>query len=155
MNLNRRSFMASAAVAALCGTVSAATAAPALPNVTVYKSPSCGCCHLWVEHMRKEGFRMKVVDLPDLTEQHAKFEVPAEFTGCHVAEVDGYFIEGHVPAREIRRLLSERPAGARGLAVPGMPLGSPGMEYGSRRDPYEVVLLSSGNKTSVFARYPG
>lgn len=153
--MNRRLFMTSAAAATLCGTLSPAKAAPALPDVTVYKSPSCGCCHLWVEYMRKEGFLVKVVDMPDLTEQHAKFDVPAEFTGCHVAEVDGYFLEGHVPAREIRRLLAERPATARGLAVPGMPLGSPGMEYGSRRDPYEVILLSGDNRTSVFARYPG
>ena len=118
----------------------------------VYKSPLCGCCGAWVEHMRSAGFRVETTDVTDLSPIKNKLGVFPELWACHSAVIDGYVIEGHVPAREVIRLLRERPK-AIGLAVPGMPVGSPGMEQGSRRDPFQVILFSS-TRRSVFAAYP-
>ena len=118
----------------------------------VYKSPSCGCCGEWVDHMRSAGFPVLVTDITDLRLIKNKFGVAPELRACHSAVIDGYVIEGHVPAREVLRLLKDRPQ-AIGLAVPGMPIGSPGMERGSRRDPFQVILFSS-TRRSVFAAYP-
>jgi len=118
----------------------------------VYKSPSCGCCGAWVEHMRSAGFSVLVTDLTDLRPIKDKFGIVPELRACHSAVIDGYVIEGHVPAREVLRLLKDRP-NAIGLAVPGMPIGSPGMERGSRRDAFQVILFSS-TRRSVFATYP-
>ena len=103
----------------------------------VYMSPSCGCCGKWVEHMRNAGFQVVVTDMTDLRPIKNKFGVVPELRACHSAMIDGYVIEGHVPSREVMRLLKDRPK-AIGLAVPGMPIGSPGMEQGSRRDPFQV-----------------
>ena len=118
----------------------------------VYKSPLCGCCGAWVDHMRNAGFRAVVTDITDLRPIKNKFGVVPELRACHSAVIDGYVIEGHVPSREVMRLLKDRPK-AIGLAVPGMPIGSPGMEQGSRRDPFQVILFSS-TRRSVFAAYP-
>ena len=118
----------------------------------VYKSPSCGCCSAWVDHMRSAGFPVLVTDITDLRPIKNKLGVIPELRACHSAVIDGYVIEGHVPAREVLRLLKDRPQ-AIGLAVPGMPIGSPGMERGSRRDPFQVTLFSS-TRRSVFAAYP-
>jgi hypothetical protein len=118
----------------------------------VYKSPSCGCCSAWVDHMRSAGFRVVATDIADLRPIKDKFEVFSDLRSCHSAVIDGYVIEGHVPAREVIRLLRDRPK-AIGLAVPGMPVGSPGMEQGSRRDPFKVILFSL-TRRSVFAAYP-
>ena len=118
----------------------------------VYKSPSCGCCGAWVDHMRSAGFQVIVTDITDLRPIKDKFGVVPELQACHSAMIDGYVIEGHVPAREVMRLLKDPPT-AIGLAVPGMPIGSPGMEQGSRRDPFQVILFSSISR-SVFAVYP-
>ena len=117
----------------------------------VYKSPSCGCCNAWVSHMRSAGFRVITRDVPDLYPIKKKFGVAPELRACHTAVIDGYVIEGHVPAREVIRLLNNRPK-AIGLAVPGMPIGSPGMEQGDRRDPFQVILFSSTDRL-VFAEY--
>ena len=117
----------------------------------VYKSPSCGCCGAWVDHMRSAGFQVVVTDITDLRPIKNKFGVVPELRACHSAVIDGYVIEGHVPSREVMRLLKDRPK-AIGLAVPGMPIGSPGMEQGSRRDPFQVILFSSTSR-SVFAAY--
>ena len=117
----------------------------------VYKSPSCGCCDAWVSHMRDAGFRVVVTDIADLRPIKNKFGIVPELRACHTAVIDGYVIEGHVPATEVVRLLKDRP-NAIGLAVPGMPIGSPGMEQGSRRDPFQVILFSSTSR-SVFAAY--
>ena len=117
----------------------------------VYKSPSCGCCNAWVSHMRSAGFRVITRDVPDLYPIKKKFGVAPELRACHTAVIDGYVIEGHVPAREVIRLLNDRPK-AIGLAVPGMPIGSPGMEQGDRRDPFQVILFSSTDRL-VFAEY--
>jgi hypothetical protein len=118
----------------------------------VYKTPLCGCCVAWVEHMRSAGFRVEATDIADLRPIKNKFGVLPELWSCHSAVIDGYVIEGHVPERELIRLLRDRPK-AIGLAVPGMPVGSPGMEQGSRRDPFQVILFSS-TRLSVFAEYP-
>ena len=118
----------------------------------VFKSPSCGCCGAWVDHMRGAGFRVEATDVTDLSPIKNKLGVFPELWACHSAVIDGYVIEGHVPAREVIRLLRDRPK-AIGLAVPGMPIGSPGMEQGSRRDPFQVILFSS-TRRSVFATYP-
>jgi hypothetical protein len=124
---------------------------PAKIPMAVYKSPSCGCCGNWVEHVRVAGFQVNVTDVDDLGPIKIQFSVPSDLQSCHTALVDGYVIEGHVPASDVARLLAERPV-ASGLSVPGMPIGSPGMEQQGRRDPYEVVLFG-GSSREIYARY--
>jgi hypothetical protein len=122
--------------------------------VEVWKSPSCGCCAEWVTHLESNGFQVVVNDVGN-NAARSRLGVPARLSSCHTAKVGPYAIEGHVPAADIRRLLSERPD-AMGLAVPGMPIGSPGMdgpEYGGRRDPYDVLLILRDGRTQVFNRY--
>jgi hypothetical protein len=139
-----------AAAAVLLAPRAASDSQPGL--VTVYKTPWCGCCTDWVDHLRAEGLPLVVVEKPDLTAIRAELGVPDDLASCHTAEVDGYAIEGHVPARDIRRLLDERPD-LQGIAVPGMPIGSPGMEVdGLPDDDYEVVGFGGGERR-VFASY--
>jgi hypothetical protein len=126
--------------------------APATPLMTVYKTPTCGCCAKWVEHLKTAGFRIKVVEVPSTAEARAKAGIPEKFASCHTGVIDGYAIEGHVPAADVKRLLKEKPA-AKGLAVPGMPMGSPGME-GPYSDAYSVLLITA-NGSKVFQKYPG
>lgn len=134
-------------------TPTAAVAAdPDLPVVTVYKSPTCGCCAAWVDHMRDDGFRVEVVEMNDVTPIKESRGVPRDLGSCHTAVVDGYVLEGHVPAADVRRLLEERPEQV-GLAVPGMPVGSPGMEQGSTVQPYDVVAFGRDGSRSVFAHH--
>jgi hypothetical protein len=123
------------------------------PEITVYKLATCGCCGKWVEHLKANGFQTTVHEVGSVDEYKEEYGVPKELESCHTAVVDGYTIEGHVPAADILRLLKERPA-AKGLAVPGMPLGSPGMEA-SRKDAYDVLLFTEDGKTSVFQHHPG
>ncbi len=124
------------------------------PVVTVYKTPTCGCCHEWVAHLQQQGFEVIAKDVPDTAPYRSRFGVPKELGSCHTGVIDGYALEGHVPAADIRRLLAERPK-ARGLAVPGMPVGSPGMEVeGSRRDAFDVVLFSDDGSRKVWQHYP-
>ncbi len=118
-------------------------------TMVVYKSPTCGCCSAWIEHVERNGFRCTVHNLPDLTETKAAFGVPRALESCHTAQVGGYLVEGHVPADLIQRLLREKPA-VRGIAVPGMPIGSPGME-GGRPERYDVLLFDRAGKTRVYA----
>jgi hypothetical protein len=132
--------------------VQPAAAARTARSMTVYKDPNCGCCTQWIEHVRGAGFAVTVRDTADMTSVKASFGVPEGLQSCHTAKVGAYTIEGHVPADLITKLLAEQPAGARGLAVPGMPVGSPGMEMGGRKDAYDVVLFDKGGKTRVFAR---
>ena len=121
--------------------------------ILVHKSASCQCCGVWVEHLRSAGFEAEARNVDDLPAIKARLGVPTEQASCHTAEVGGYFVEGHVPASDIWRLLQERP-NARGIAVPGMPAGSPGMEVPSgHRDPYDVVLVGKDASVSVFARH--
>lgn len=132
---------------------SASAGTPAAGMITVYKSPSCGCCHEWVAYMRRHGFTVAVQDTDDLAPLKAEHGVPASAQSCHMALVDGYVLEGHVPVAEVTRLLAERPAIA-GLAVPGMPLGSPGMEVpGGQRDAFAVLAFDDQGGTTVFAQY--
>ena len=123
------------------------------PQLVVHKSPSCGCCGLWVDHMRKAGFAPKVNNVDNMSPIKERVGVPYGMGSCHTAEVGGYFIEGHVPAEEVLRLLKEKPK-AKGLTVPNMPIGSPGMEQGDTKQPYEVHLVNLDGTTTVYARYP-
>src|SRR3984893_13113708 len=113
----------------------------ATPTIQVFKTPTCGCCGNWVEHLRANGVEVAVEDVPDTGAYRRKYGVPEKLLSCHTGVVDGYALEGHVPAAEIHRLLEERPK-AKGLAVPGMPMGSPGME-GSVSQAYSVILFDS------------
>ena len=123
-----------------------------LPAVTVYKSPSCGCCGKWVEHMRESGFEVKTMDMPDVRPMKKQLGVPQDLAACHTAYVGGYVVEGHVPADVVKKFLDEHPD-VTGLAVPGMPVGSPGMEMGgSRSESYNVLTFDEQGHREVFAR---
>jgi hypothetical protein len=121
--------------------------------VKVYKTPTCGCCNGWVDHLREEGFTVETVDLPNLGQVKEDLGVDTSLMSCHTALVDGYVVEGHVPASAIRRLLAERPE-VTGLAVPGMPMGSPGME-GPNPEVYQVLTFQRGGGTAVFETVQG
>ncbi len=127
---------------------------PSLPVLTVYKSPTCGCCSTWAQAMERDGFRVETVDVDDLAAVRDSLGVPGDLTACHTATVGGYTVEGHVPPAEVRRLLAERPE-ARGIAVPGMPIGSVGMEQGDQRQPYDVLLISDDGEAAVYSHVPG
>lgn len=132
----------------------AATPRPAsdsAPAVTVYKSPTCGCCTAWVDHLKQNGFRVVAIDTTDVDAIKRRYGVAPEHASCHTATVGGYVVEGHVPAGDMRRLLAERPA-VTGLAAPGMPAGSPGME-GPYKQAYEVLAFGKGRTATVFARH--
>ncbi|MEE2743998.1 MAG: DUF411 domain-containing protein [Bdellovibrionota bacterium] len=124
----------------------------ALPKVKVFRSPTCGCCMKWVDHLKKNGFEVDVIDKSNLSSIKKGRGVPAHLQSCHTAIVGGYTIEGHVPASEIKKLLKQKMK-VKGLAVGGMPYGSPGMEYQNRIDPYDVISFGHG-KNKVFASYP-
>jgi hypothetical protein len=130
---------------------SSIAAAAKKPTITVYKDPSCGCCKNWIEHLIKHGYRVDPKDTPEMTEVKRTLGIPDGLTACHTAVVNGYLSEGHVPAADIARLLKEKPKVA-GLAVPGMPMGSPGME-GPRAQHYQVLSFDKAGKTKVFASY--
>ena len=148
--------MLGASFLALALTTGAATPArvgadPKQPVITVYKDASCGCCKSWIEHLIKHGYRVDAKDSPDMTEIKRSLGVPEGLSACHTAVVNGYLIEGHVPAADIARLLKAKPKVA-GLAVPGMPMGSPGME-GPRTQHYQVLSFDKAGKTRIFASY--
>ena len=124
-------------------------------TVDVWKDPHCGCCQLWVEHLQANGFKVNVRDVGN-TAARQRLGMPEKLGSCHTATVLGYVIEGHVPAADIRRLLKERPT-ALGLAVPGMPIGSPGMdgpEYKGKKDAFDVLLVQKDGSVKSFQRYP-
>ena len=148
--VRRQALAALAAMAASVVVGSPQAASP--PRVEVWKSATCGCCQAWVDHLRANGFDVKVNEVGDPAEYRAKFGMADRYGSCHTAKVDGYVLEGHVPAREIRRLLKDKPVGV-GLAVPAMPVGSPGMEVGDRKDPYDVLLVSRDGRASVYQSY--
>ena len=146
MNIRRRFALVLAPLALLaCAQATAAT-------IDVVKSPYCGCCAQWVEYLRAHGFTVRVTETEDLDAVARNRGVPAALRSCHTATVEGYVIEGHVPAEDIGRLLRERPQAA-GLAVPGMPIGSPGMEQGDRRQPYATILFRRDGRQQLFARH--
>lgn len=126
------------------------TAGAAAQDILVHKSPWCGCCAAWVEHLEENGFDVTVREHENMTPIKVEAGVPDELYSCHTAHIEGYVIEGHVPAADIARLLAERPD-AQGLAVPGMPAGSPGMEVPGFSQPYDVILFDGAERT-VFAR---
>jgi hypothetical protein len=151
-SISRRALLATAAASAVMVSMGKLSGEEALPSVTVSKDPNCGCCGAWVAHLRQAGFSVSVRDTKELPAIKERLGVPSGLASCHTAEVSGYVVEGHVPADAIKRLLNEKPA-ATGLAVPGMPIGSPGMEGGTP-EIYEVVLFGRQSQ-SVFARYRG
>ena len=149
----QRRLCLGAAVAALFAAPLHANAAP--PEVQVWKSPSCGCCQAWIDHLEAAGFTVHKHDQGNSVARR-RAGIPDALGSCHTALIDGYAIEGHVPAADIKRLLAERPA-AIGLAVPGMPIGSPGMDgpaYGNRQDDYAVLLVGRDGGAREFSRYP-
>jgi hypothetical protein len=142
--------MAAAPAAPASAPAAAGPETAALPTMTVYKSPTCGCCKNWIDHVKAAGFAVEVHDLDDLSEIKAEAGVPDRAQSCHTAIVDGYAIEGHVPAETIKRLIKERPKVA-GLAVPGMPVGSPGMEVpGQAADKYDIVAFDRKGTLTVY-----
>jgi hypothetical protein len=145
--VNRRFLLVSISAACLTGPARAAT----LPHLQVYRDPGCGCCEGWVEHMRAAGFTAGIVDDPGRAERRRSLGVGDEFASCHTAVIDGYVLEGHVPAADIQRLLVEKPEGALGLVVPGMPMGSPGM--GSAGPPFKTLLLMKSGNRQIFASH--
>lgn len=152
MNLNRRHLLAGLPLLFVTTKAGARQPLPPLPPVHVVLSPTCGCCRDWIGHLRQAGFRVTHSFATEATEAARQRGVPNHLRSCHTATVGGYIIEGHVPAADIRRLLRERPAAA-GIAVPGMPMGSPGMEHGSHRERYNTVLFTRAGRQSVFARH--
>lgn len=119
------------------------------PHIKVYKDPNCGCCKAWIQHLEQNGFVVEVMDMPDLSAVKTKYGVSQEIQACHTGVVNGYAIEGHVPADVILKMLKEKPAIA-GLAVPGMPAGSPGME-GAIKEKYDVLTFDRAGRTTVYA----
>lgn len=145
----RRTLLAAAAAALAAS--HAWAAAP--PPLTVYKTASCGCCRGWITTMARAGYRPKVIVVEDVTPIGKRHGVPFELSSCHLATIGGYVTVGHVPPADVSRLLRERPK-ALGITVPGMPMGSPGMEMpDGRKEPYQTLLLLPGGKTRVFARH--
>jgi hypothetical protein len=146
--VKRRLFLQTILAGALSAHFGASAAEPV---IEVYKSESCGCCGAWLKHLQENGFTVKARNVEDPGQYRAKFGMPSEYGSCHSARVQGYAIEGHVPASEIKRLLTEKPR-AIGLAVSGMPMGSPGME-GPRQDAYEVLLVQAKGQHTVYQQY--
>ncbi len=152
MTQTRRSLLALILLAATALPLPA-RAADVHPPMTVWKSATCGCCIKWVDHLRAAGFKVVAKNVDDLNAVKTARAIPERLQSCHTAEIGGYLVEGHVPAADIARLLTEKPDIA-GLAVPGMPLGSPGMEVPSgEKEPYEVVAFDKAGKPSTFARH--
>lgn len=151
--LGRRFFLLGVMGALGAAGLPAWAATGALPPVEVFKNPSCGCCGAWVEHMKAAGFQVTVHEVSDTAAVRKQQGMPDKFGSCHTARVGVYVLEGHVPAPDVKRLLASRPQ-ALGLAVPGMPTGSPGMEAGGRRDAYQVLLVDKAGQGTVFASYP-
>jgi len=150
MSLDRRSTLLALGAAILSPI---AGHAAARPLVTVHKDPNCGCCGGWVAHIELHNFPVKVIETSRLNAVKARLGVPFDLHACHTAELDGYIVEGHVPAAAIEKLLAERPKDARGLAVPGMPLGSPGMT--GEFEEYDVILFGPKDQQRVYARFKG
>ncbi|WP_082486084.1 MULTISPECIES: DUF411 domain-containing protein [unclassified Acidovorax] len=151
---NRRTWLARSVGLLVAGALPLATPAAAPTPLEVWKDPNCGCCQDWLDHMQAHGFAVKVHDTGN-NAVRARLGLPPRLGSCHTALVGGYVVEGHVPASDVRALLQQKPK-ALGLAVPGMPVGSPGMDgaaYGNRRDPYDVLLVLRDGSTRVFNSY--
>lgn len=152
----RRHVLAGLAAAPLAAAGPAAWAQGGLPLLTVWRDANCGCCGGWLAHMRAAGFPVRDNVVASPAPARRMLGIPADLLSCHAAQVGGFALEGHVPAAAVKRLLAERPAGVRGLAVPGMPLGSPGMEVpGQAPDTYDVIAFDRGERRSIFMRFHG
>jgi len=158
MRISRVTLAMFAVAMAGFGLVAAAQQKPvpaaAAPRVTVYKTSSCGCCRLWVDHMKASGFEVQAMDVSsaDVRAVSKAAGLPEDGTSCHTAKVGNYVVEGHVPASDIKRLLKEKPAIA-GIAAPGMPMGSPGMEQGGAKEAYDVMAFTKDGKMTVYAKH--
>jgi hypothetical protein len=153
--MQRRQFIQTASLALAAGSVGSFNAfAKTQPTVEVWKTATCGCCHDWVAHLQANGFKVVTHDVSEAAKaaKRASIGIPAQLGSCHTALIEGYALEGHVPANDVLRLLKERPQAA-GLTVPGMPIGSPGMDgpaYGGRKDAYATLLVRRDGSSSVF-----
>ena len=147
--LTRRAVLVMAAISAFAGPV---LAAAARTRVTVWKTPNCGCCKDWVKHLETNGFDVVTHDVKETASKRQALGLAEKYGSCHTATVNGYVLEGHVPARDIQRLLRDKPS-AIGLAVPGMPVGSPGMEMGTGADAFDVVLVLKDGSSRIFQSY--
>ena len=158
MNVIRTTSISRGVAATVLAGLMAVTATVAMaqqtrPTIEVFKTPTCGCCANWVKHLEQHGFATHVTNVEDLSSFKANQKVPVRLQSCHTATVDGYVIEGHVPATDVQRLLTERPA-VRGLAVPGMPIGSPGMEVPNvKPTPYNVLSFDRQGQIQVFSSH--
>lgn len=155
--MQRRFIIQAGAVLLGAAAVPMAGLAQTRPLLEVWKSPACGCCHDWITHLQANGFQVTAHDVSEAVKaaQRVKLGLADQFGSCHTALIDGYVVEGHVPAREIRRLVQQRPR-ALGIAVPGMPVGAPGMDgpvYGGRKDTYAVLLVQRDGSASVYQSY--
>jgi hypothetical protein len=148
--MTRRTLLAALSLAALLVTTASAQA-PALTKMTVYKSPTCGCCAKWVEHMKKAGFDLAVTDTDNVSLIKAEHKVPSNLAACHTAIVNGYVVEGHVPDDVIRKMLAEKPK-ISGIAVAGMPMGAPGMETEGVPQTYDVMAFDATGASHVYAK---
>ncbi|KYC43383.1 CopG family transcriptional regulator [Scytonema hofmannii PCC 7110] len=137
-----------------CATVAVADTKPysGTQEITVYRSPSCGCCGAWVEHMQKHGFQIKDIKTDQIEAIKQKYNLPQELASCHTAIIDGYVMEGHIPANDIKRFLQQK-SNLAGLAVPGMPVGTPGMELGNKKQPFAVVAFDNKGEVKIFQEY--
>lgn len=122
------------------------------PQVVVYKSPTCQCCNKWIAHLEQNGFKVTAKNTRNVKSIKEKYGIKHNFSACHTAVIAGYFVEGHVPAQSIHRLLSEKPD-IKGITVPGMPIGSPGMEQGTRKQPYNVLAIDVDGSTAIYESY--
>ena len=126
---------------------------PGITEMTVYRSPSCGCCGVWVDHAKKHGFKIEDIKTEEMEAIKQQHNVPAELASCHTTIIDGYVMEGHIPADDIKRFLAEKPDDLIGLAVPGMPIGTPGMEARDIKQPFQVLAFNDKGEVEVFKEY--
>ncbi len=132
--------------------ISTVAIAGSLPEMTVYKSPTCGCCKKWISHLEKNGIKVTAHDVDNVIPYKIKNKITPQLASCHTGIINGYTVEGHVPAKDILKMLKEKPK-FKGLAVPGMPVGSPGMEMGDRKDKYDVVSFDEKGNKKVYSSY--
>jgi len=151
--MNRRTLLALAGAASLGSLPQQNARAAALPHLIVYRDPGCGCCEGWVEHMRAAGFTADIIDDAERARRRAALGIGDELASCHTAVFDGFAVEGHVPAADVIRLIAEKPDGAYGLAVPGMPAGSPGMGPEGSGPPYDTLLLTRNGPPKIYATH--
>ena len=122
-------------------------------KMTVYRSPNCGCCGSWIAHMKKQGFEITDIKTEDMNAIKQQYNLPPELASCHTSVIDGYVLEGHIPADDIKRFLTEKPTDSKGLAVPAMPIGTPGMESGNIKQPFTVLSFNQQGETTAFNQY--